>query len=111
MDVFKRAQIFDSQEAAKPPFGLDGSSDSRKDTSSNLERTIPQGIERVQTEPASKAPIPIKSEEIRPDIDATSDLKESSNTNPWGNITSSYPSSATPRKRDKFKDLFKKKKT
>ena len=97
---YDRSQRFEGQ--ARPPLGFDGSSDNIDKAHSDLEVPIGQGLEAALGDPSKAPEASTKIQDIGPDTDPRSDP----NVNPFSKL---YSPPATPRKRDRIKNLFKKK--
>ena len=101
---YVRSQQFEGKP--RQPMGLDGSIDYEEKAQSNLEIPIEQGLEPALGDPTKAPEVSTRIQDIGPDINPASSQKGNSNVNPFSNL-SSPP--ATPRKRDRIKNLFKKK--
>ena len=102
---YERSQRF--EEKPRQPMGLDGSRDYEEKTHGDLEIPIGQGLEPALADPVKAPEVSTRIEDIEPDINPISSQRGNSNISPFSNI-SSPP--ATPSKRDRIKNLFKKKK-
>lgn len=101
---YERSQQFEGK--SRQPMGLDGSTDYEEKTQSNLETPIAEGLEAAWGDPTKAPEVSTRIQDIDPDINPASSQRGNSNVNPFSNL-SSPP--ATPRKRDRIKNLFKKK--
>jgi len=101
---YVRSQQFEGKP--RQPMGLDGSTDYEEKAQSNLEIPIEQGLEPALGDPTKAPEVSTRIQDIAPDINPASSQKRNSNVNPFSNL-SSPPT--TPRKRDRIKNLFKKK--
>ena len=92
---FHRAQRF--EEEPRRPMGFDGTTD--------LEVPIGQGLERALGDPSKAPQISTRKEDIQPDSNPAASQMEKSKVNPLSTL---YPHTTSPRKRDKIKNIFKK---
>ena len=104
LGVYDRSQRFEGK--SRRPMGLDGSTDYEEKAHSDLEVPIGQGLEPALGDPNKAPEASTRIQDIGPYINPVSSQREDSNVNPFSKL-SSPP--ATPRKRDKIKNLFKKK--
>ena len=104
LGVYDRSQLFEGK--SRRPMGLDGSTDYEEKAHSDLEVPIGQGLEPALADPSKAPETSTRIQDISPDINPASSQREDSNVNPFSKL-SSPP--VTPRKREKIKNLFKKK--
>lgn len=99
LGVYDRSQRFEGEP--RRPLELDGSSDYEDKAHSDLEVPMGEGLETALGDPAKAPEVSTRIQDIKPDSNPIS----SQNVNSSSKV--SYPP-ATRRKRDKIKDLFKK---
>ena len=99
---YQRSQLF--EEMPKRPLGYDGAGDGTDE--GGLQVPIGQGLETALGDPSKAPQLSNRKEDLQPDLNPASSQMDRSRLSPFSNL-SSPPTS--PRKRDKIKNLFRKK--
>ena len=102
LGAYERSQRF--EEMPKRPLGCDGADDGTDE--GGLQVPIWQGLEPALNDPSKAPQLSNRIEDLQPDLNPASSQMDRSRVSPFSNL-SSPPTS--PRKRDKIKNLFRKK--